>query len=26
LGIAIKYFGMVGLMAGYDPEKVTDEE
>ena len=26
LGIAIKYFGMVNLIAGYDPEKVTDEE
>lgn len=26
MGIAIKYFGMVNLIAGYDPEKVTDEE
>ena len=26
LGIAIKYFGMVELIAGYDPDRVTDEE
>lgn len=26
LGVAIRYFGMVHLIAGYNPEKVTDEE
>ncbi|ELY95212.1 hypothetical protein C483_02571 [Natrialba hulunbeirensis JCM 10989] len=26
LGIAIKYFGHVELIAGYDPDTVTDEE
>ena len=26
LGIAIKYFGMVRLIAGYDSDRVTDEE
>jgi len=26
LGILIKYFGMVNLIAGYDPEKVTDKK
>lgn len=26
LGILIKYFGMANLIAGYDPEIVTDEE
>ncbi|EMA31390.1 hypothetical protein [Halobiforma nitratireducens] len=26
LGIAIKYFGRVELIAGYDPDRVTDEE
>jgi hypothetical protein len=26
LGIAIKYFGMVNLIAGYDPERVTDTD
>jgi len=26
LGILIKYFGMVNLIAGYDPERVTDKE
>jgi hypothetical protein len=26
LGILIKYFGMVDLVAGYDPESVTDTE
>lgn len=26
LGILIKYFGMVNLIAGYDPEKVADKE
>jgi len=25
LGILIRYFGMVELIAGYDPERVTDE-
>lgn len=25
LGIAIKYFGMVRLIAGYDSDRVTDE-
>ena len=25
-GILIKYFGMVTLIAGYDPERVTDED
>ena len=26
LGILIKYVGMMDLIAGYDPEKVADEE
>jgi len=26
LGILIRYFGMVDLIAGYDPETVTDED
>ena len=26
LGVLIKYFGMVNLIAGYDPDRVTDEE
>jgi len=26
LGILIKHFGMVQLIAGYDPDRVTDEE
>ncbi|MDS0478469.1 DUF3784 domain-containing protein [Natrinema sp. 1APR25-10V2] len=26
LGVLIKYFGMVRLIAGYDPDRVTDEE
>jgi hypothetical protein len=26
LGVLIKYFGMVDLIAGYDPESVTDDE
>jgi hypothetical protein len=26
LGILIKYFGVMELIAGYDPETVTDEE
>jgi len=26
LGILIKYVGMVQLIAGYDPDRVTDEE
>ena len=26
LGILIKYFGMVNLIAGYDPKRVTDKE
>ncbi|MDF9745820.1 DUF3784 domain-containing protein [Natrinema salsiterrestre] len=26
LGILIKYFGMVRLIAGYDPDRVADEE
>ncbi|OVE85736.1 hypothetical protein [Natronolimnobius baerhuensis] len=26
LGILIKHFGRVELIAGYDPERVTDEE
>ena len=26
LGVLIKYFGMVWLIAGYDPDRVTDEE
>lgn len=26
LGILIKYFGMVDLIAGYDPDSVTDTE
>lgn len=26
LGILIKYFGMVRLVAGYDPDRVDDEE
>ncbi|ELZ18657.1 DUF3784 domain-containing protein [Natrinema limicola] len=26
LGILIKYVGMVELIAGYDPDRVTDEE
>ena len=26
LGVLIKYFGMVRLVAGYDPDRVTDEE
>lgn len=26
LGMLIKYFGMVQLVAGYDPDRVTDEE
>ena len=26
LGILMKYFGMVNLIAGYDSERVTDEE
>jgi hypothetical protein len=26
LGVLIKYFGMVELVAGYDPETVTDED
>ncbi|WP_455449328.1 DUF3784 domain-containing protein [Natrinema thermotolerans] len=25
-GVFIKYFGVVELIAGYDPERVTDEE
>ncbi|ELZ13031.1 hypothetical protein C478_08928 [Natrinema thermotolerans DSM 11552] len=25
-GVLIKYFGVVELIAGYDPERVTDEE
>lgn len=25
-GVLIKYFGYVNLVAGYDPEKVTDED
>jgi len=25
-GVLIKYFGYTNLIAGYDPEKVTDEE
>jgi hypothetical protein len=26
LGVLIKYFGMVRLIAGYDPDRVADEE
>ncbi|WP_121741162.1 DUF3784 domain-containing protein [Natronorubrum halophilum] len=26
LGILIKYFGVVQLVAGYDPDRVTDDE
>lgn len=26
LGVLIKYFGMVQLIAGYDPDRVTDED
>lgn len=26
LGVLIKYFGMVSLIAGYDPDIVTDKE
>jgi len=26
LGILIKYFGMVRLIAGYDPDRVADED
>ena len=26
LGVLIKYVGMVNLIAGYDPDKVTDKE
>ncbi len=26
LGVLIKYFGAVRLIAGYDPDRVTDEE
>ncbi|SDX65608.1 DUF3784 domain-containing protein [Halopenitus persicus] len=26
LGVLIKYVGVMGLIAGYDPERVTDEE
>lgn len=26
LGVLIKYYGMVSLIAGYDPDRVTDEE
>ncbi|MFC7174968.1 hypothetical protein ACFQL0_19635 [Haloplanus litoreus] len=26
LGVLIKYVGVVDLIAGYDPEKVADEE
>ena len=26
LGVTIRYFGMVHLIAGYDAERVTDEE
>jgi len=26
LGVLIKYFGYVNLIAGYDPESVTDED
>ena len=26
LGVLIKYFGMVNLIAGYDPDEVTDQE
>jgi hypothetical protein len=26
LGVLIRYYGMVELIAGYDPEAVTDEE
>ena len=26
LGVLIKHFGMVQLIAGYDPDRVTDEE
>ena len=26
IGISIKYFGMVNLIAGYDPDSVTDNE
>ncbi len=26
LGVLIRYFGMASLIAGYDPDKVTDQE